>query len=1481
MWLCSSTIALVVIVLVAAVAAVRAPALAGAPNLVLVLNDNGPWTISETGDAYTFVVQNTGSADTAGTITVTDTLPGNLTVNSTPTGAGWTCTANGTSIACTSATVIPAGASSAPITLAVTVGAGTPIGSGAISNIAYTYGGGDPVHVDAATAQQSDNDQTAIYDIPLFTNTTSNNNVIPGTTFADTFVLTNTTNYPYQFSVFNLPAAPTITWAGGAITPSSYTLNGNPEATLAALNQDLTNYSEATGGAVTVGVLYTVPAGATSGQTITDRLGAIMTPDEYPGIIFAHARRGVEAIQTTPTISATAIDTVVAVSPLTTTETFSPASVSAYSPSTLTVTIANTGPVAIALTGLSMSPDALPAGVTLALTPAAATTCGAGVVSAPPGGASFSLSGGTLAAGATCTVSVNVTSASVGTYTNTIPATSFTTNEGPTSSGAAMATLTVTAAAALSITTSNSSVIPGTTFTDYFYLLNSSGQNGSWNLPSAPTLTWAGGTITPSGYANGDSLFATLDSLNANLLNASTPVGATLVIGVQYTVPATATPGQTINDTLVATEIGPDTIIVGRTRRRTIASRTVSDPASATAIDTIVGPILALTKTDNGPWTIGQSGAAYTITPANTGVAATSGTITVTDTLPGNLTANGNPTGTGWTCTGSGTATIACTSSTGIAAGTSGNPITVAVNIGAGTPMGTNAISNIASIYGGGDPAHATAGTAATSPADRTSINLVPTLIVTTVTTTSTSSVVTPGTTATDVFLLKNTSSQTGTFNLPVVPTIIDPGSATAGASRALKPSGAATASTIAPSGYTLNGTSYATLSLLNTALAALPVASGASASIGVLFPVPASATAGEVFSDQLSATVTSVSNATSAIAASTAYDTVIAPVLSGIKSVKLTTDANGNGVPSAGDTLTYTIGYANNGAVTITNAQITDALPAGTSLVAGSVAIVSASGVTPAPAANAAYDGVANQNLLASGVSMSVGATLVVSFRVTMGSGTAPITNRAMLSGTGLSSSVQTSAVDNATTGLPGLGVPAGSINQGANGAPNAGPPLNAATTVIPATISTIGVKSVQNLTHPGTSVAAAGDTIAYTITYVNTGTAPIAGVNISDALPAGVSLVGSPRIATSRTANALPSANTSYNGLSSTSLFASPVLLSVGASVTVTIDATIVASTSETLLNRATLSGIGLPATGVASSAADSSTTALPAGVTIPGGSVNQGPNATPNTGPPPAAATALKVTAVTRALIVTKTVDRAVVSGGDPLIYTITVTNPNTFAVTALDVIDTLPGGMAYARGSTRIDNLPSPDPVISGRTLTWTIASAAAGAQHTVIFATTVAPGAAVGSTLINTATANAKAASGGTITGPNAQAASTVVGGIFTSCVTIVGRVFVDSADTGRYAPGDAGIGGVRIYLESGASVITDRAGKFNFACINPGMHVLRLDTSTLPAAMHAYDVHDNDNPRSIVRLVHGTLDAGMIDNINFAIFGDPPAGGRK
>jgi uncharacterized repeat protein (TIGR01451 family) len=65
--------------------------------------------------------------------------------------------------------------------------------------------------------------------------------------------------------------------------------------------------------------------------------------------------------------------------------------------------------------------DTYPAGVVNAPVPGGATTCG-GVVTAVAGGNSVALTGGTIPASGSCTVTVNVRSAAVGVYNNGIAA---------------------------------------------------------------------------------------------------------------------------------------------------------------------------------------------------------------------------------------------------------------------------------------------------------------------------------------------------------------------------------------------------------------------------------------------------------------------------------------------------------------------------------------------------------------------------------------------------------------------------------------------------------------------------------------------------------------------------------------------------------------------------------------------------------------------------------------------------------------------------------------------------------------------------------------------------------------------------------------------------------------------------------------------------------------------------------------------------
>ena len=116
---------------------------------------------------------------------------------------------------------------------------------------------------------------------------------------------------------------------------------------------------------------------------------------------------------------------------------FSPSSILVDDTSTLTLTIDNTSG-SVAASSLDFT-DNFPAGMTVATTPNASTTCTGGTVTAVGGSGTLTYSGGTVAAGSVCTVDVDVTASSAGALANTTG--SLTSSQGD--SGTASATLTV------------------------------------------------------------------------------------------------------------------------------------------------------------------------------------------------------------------------------------------------------------------------------------------------------------------------------------------------------------------------------------------------------------------------------------------------------------------------------------------------------------------------------------------------------------------------------------------------------------------------------------------------------------------------------------------------------------------------------------------------------------------------------------------------------------------------------------------------------------------------------------------------------------------------------------------------------------------------------------------------------------------------------------------------------------------------------
>ncbi|MFI5620538.1 hypothetical protein [Streptomyces sp. NPDC051567] len=173
---------------------------------------------------------------------------------------------------------------------------------------------------------------------------------------------------------------------------------------------------------------------------------------------------------------------------------FAPPTITTGGVSTLTLTVTNTTDLA-SKTGFGLT-DALPAGVTIAATPNAATTCGAGTVAATGGGTSFSLTGGALAAGqASCTVTVNVTSTASGSYVNGPGQTTVTGLNPP-----ADATLTVGSAPSITKAVTEASYVAGQTL-HYTYTVTNNATQPLTNIqvtdtgPGTPTVTCPAGPL--------------------------------------------------------------------------------------------------------------------------------------------------------------------------------------------------------------------------------------------------------------------------------------------------------------------------------------------------------------------------------------------------------------------------------------------------------------------------------------------------------------------------------------------------------------------------------------------------------------------------------------------------------------------------------------------------------------------------------------------------------------------------------------------------------------------------------------------------------------------------------------------------------------------------------------------------------------------------------------------------------------------------
>jgi large repetitive protein len=209
----------------------------------------------------------------------------------------------------------------------------------------------------------------------------------------------------------------------------------------------------------------------------------------------------------------------------------------------------------------------------------------------------------------------------------------------------------------------------------------------------------------------------------------------------------------------------------------------------------------------------------------------------------------------------------------------------------------------------------------------------------------------------------------------------------------------------------------------------------------------------------------------------------------------------------------------------------------------------------------------------------------------------------------------------------------------------------------------------------------------------------------------------------------------------------------------------------------------------------------------------------------------------------LFIDKTASRNTVELGEFVDYTVRVRNVADELLGRVRVTDRLPAGFAYVRGSARLNGgttrlngsaLPEPDGGV-GPVLNFEIGSMADQATATLTYRVRVSVGALLGDG-INRVQASTPAPLGKVSN--EATATVQVLPGVFSDRAFVVGKVFADcprKPDEGQpYAEHDGlGVPGVRIYLQDGTHVITDRQGRYSLYGLAARTHVLKLDSTTL------------------------------------------------
>jgi uncharacterized repeat protein (TIGR01451 family) len=225
--------------------------------------------------------------------------------------------------------------------------------------------------------------------------------------------------------------------------------------------------------------------------------------------------------------------------------------------------------------------------------------------------------------------------------------------------------------------------------------------------------------------------------------------------------------------------------------------------------------------------------------------------------------------------------------------------------------------------------------------------------------------------------------------------------------------------------------------------------------------------------------------------------------------------------------------------------------------------------------------------------------------------------------------------------------------------------------------------------------------------------------------------------------------------------------------------------------------------------------------------------------DTSTPPNCATATDTLTVKNttggSLVIDKSASKSQAEVGDSIQYRIHVRNPGTAAVIAVKLNDTLPLGFQLIPGSVLMGvNGATPTAYANpqgtpGPQLVWSLGNIAKAETIEIDYRVRVAAGAERGTGI------NKAQAVGDGVTSSVATAQVQVTGGAFDTSACVAGKVYVDCNGNRVQDAGEPGIPGVRLYFEDGTNLTSDENGNYSICGQRPITHVLKVDSTTLPA----------------------------------------------